>query len=132
MKKILPFLLILYAVSIYADDDLNLISTKYSSTKSCKNFKHLKATDDLDSIDNFSIPDENYLTISLKNKYNQECYRLKYYPDMTPFIHFRINNHNVKITEMSGTASSGNWFDKTYKLDIKHQKLKYMKTSFYH
>lgn len=125
------FLVIFYASSSYAnDEDIKLISTKYSNNKTCESFKSFKVQDNLDHIENFSILKKNYLIISFKNKQNQVCYTMRYYPDMTPFIYFKISDHRVQITEMSGTAASGNWFDKIYKIDKKTQTLRYIETKF--
>lgn len=128
------FLVIIYASSSYAnDEDIKLISTKYSNTKECKSFKNLKATNNFEEIrEHFDITKEDYLTVSLKNKIKQECYIIKYYPDASAFLYFEMNDHRIQITEMSSTAASGNWFDKIYKIDKKAQTLRYIETKYHY
>lgn len=130
------FLIIFYLSNANANanaEDIKLISTEYSSTKECKSFKKLKATDNFEEIrERFDITKEDYLTVSLKNKKNQVCYTMAYYPDASAFLYFEMSDRRIQITEMSGTASSGNWFDKVYKIDKKTQKLRYIETKFHH
>ena len=127
MKKNLCILTLFFPLLAHADDNIKLILTKYSNTKECKNFRKFKAEDNRNSFKQFSIPDEDYLTVSLFSKNNKKCYSLKYYPDFSPVLHFVFSNKQIKIEEIPSIATA-NRFYKLYQMDIAHQKFVYKDT----
>lgn len=46
-----------------------------------------------------------------------------YYPDISPYLDFKVKKNTLYIIEMSGTASSGNWIKQRYNINIKNMSL---------
>lgn len=128
MKRIVFVFSILVSCASYANN-IKLIPTKFSNTKECKNFGSFKTKDNYDEFKDFNLLNGDYLTVSIFSKHLKKCYSIKYYPEMTPFVYFTFTRDSLKVTEMAGTASSGNWFYKLYKLDKANQNLIYKSTS---
>jgi hypothetical protein len=128
MKKALILLLFL-SFSAYGNENLTLIPTKNSKDTECQRFQTFKWKTNRDDFEQFSLLDNDYLTISLLSKTEKTCFLVKYTPEQSPDIHLTITSKEIKILEMVGTFQSGNWFENSYQINKQAKVLKFRKST---
>ena len=124
MRNFFVIICACFFVSItYAQKDIVLKKLTHSNLKICENSAQLQIKSDVDQFERFSIPDENYLTISLLSENGKACYSFPYYPELSVYPLLSIKNNRFTIIEMVGSTLGGNGLRKEYKIDFKHGKL---------
>lgn len=133
MKYALVIMACLVCQPIWASKLITLTKTEFSKSPKCQLLNEISFIDNLTELEKskkFSMPDEDFLTISLLNKAKQPCFTFKYTPKISPYLNLQLSNKEMTIKEIHGSTLSGNWLERKYKIDLKKQKL-YLLSDFH-
>lgn len=124
MRKVFIAVLLLSSCTTYSDAGTSVFLKKLSDSKECLQPNNWEITNDLDEFENFSIPNNDYLTIQLLSKNSVKCYEFKYHPEASANINTYWKDGYLYVVEMTGSTINGNWLEKKYIFDQNKRLLK--------
>lgn len=123
MKRNILISTIFILTSCVSHADTTISLQKLSNSSECQNIDKLIVSDNVDKFENFSIPNEDYLTIKLSDSRKNACYSFKYFPNISPHLNLSVKNKKLFVTEIAGSTLNGNWIKTLYSIDLKKKKL---------
>lgn len=123
MKRFILILTISMLASCVSHADTAIPLQKLSNSNECQNLDKLLISDNFKKFEDFSIPNEDYLTIKLSDTKKNTCYSFKYFPSISPHLNLSINNKKIVISEIVGSTLNGNQIKTSYSINLKQKKL---------
>lgn len=123
MKRNILILTVFILTSCISHADTAISLHRLSNSSECQNIDKLVASDNFEKFENFSIPNEDYLTIKLSDSRKNACYYFKYFPNISPHLNLSIKNKKLFVNEIAGSTLSGNQIKTTYSINLKQKKL---------
>lgn len=123
MKRFILILTISMLASCVSHADTAISLQKLSNSNECQNLDKLLISDNFKKFEDFSIPNEDYLTIKLSDTKKNNCYSFKYFPSISPHLNLSIKNKKIVISEIVGSTLNGNQIKTSYSINLKQKKI---------
>ncbi|MFW2146594.1 hypothetical protein ACK2M2_00420 [Acinetobacter sp. TY1] len=122
--KFIPIIVFFATSTVFASDmdTIHLSKAKNFNVNNCKVINSARIAIS-SKVSEFKINTDDYLLLELLGRDSIQCYSFNYYPDISPYLDFKVKKNTLYIIEMSGTASSGNWIKQRYNINIKNMSL---------